>query len=180
MAVRQPFCYPNKSRRSSAGAVRGRPRPAAASSRLLLLLWAVWLSVVLATNVVDGCKALGLLGEGWVFASGNYRFLAETTARYGTPAWVNGVLFLGVVCWEGLAALLFWAAFARGPSRRGSLYAAFIASLTLWGAFLVADEVCIAYPVEATHLRLLTAQLVTLLAIELLPQRGTHDLQPRP
>jgi hypothetical protein len=40
----------------------------------------------------------------------------------------------------------------------------------LWGAFLVADEVLIAYPVEGTHLRLFLVQLVTLLAIELLPE----------
>jgi hypothetical protein len=45
----------------------------------------VWLTVVLATNVADGLKAMGLLGEGWAFASGNFRFLAETAARYGTP-----------------------------------------------------------------------------------------------
>jgi hypothetical protein len=44
-----------------------------------------------------------------------------------------------------------------------------MASLGLWAAFLVADEVFIAYAVEATHLRLLTAQLATLLAVELLP-----------
>lgn len=146
--------------------------------RLLLLLWAVWLTVVLATNVADGLKASGLLGDGWAFASGNYHFLAETTGRYGTPAWVNELLFVGVVCWDGAATLLFWVAFARGPSRRGGLYAAFVVSLTLWGAFLVADEVCIAYAVEATHLRLLTAQLVTLLAVELLPQRGTNGSRP--
>jgi len=43
----------------------------------------------------------------------------------------------------------------------------------LWvkaAAFLVADEVFFAYPVEGTHLRLFTAQLATLLAIELLPE----------
>jgi hypothetical protein len=34
----------------------------------------------------------------------------------------------------------------------------------------VADEVCIAYAVEAAHLRLLTAQLVTLVAIEVLAE----------
>ena len=43
------------------------------------------------------------------------------------------------------------------------------------GAFLIADEICLAYALEATHLRLLTSQLVTLLAIELLPEeRGRH------
>jgi hypothetical protein len=143
--------------------------------RALLLFWAAWLSVVFTTNVLDGCKALGLLGEGWAFASGNYRFLAETTARYGAPAWVNGILFLGVICWEGAAALLFWLAWLRFRTKEGGrrvLYAAFTAGLGLWAAFLVADEVCIAYPVEGTHLRLFTAQLVTLLAVELLPEEA--------
>jgi hypothetical protein len=40
----------------------------------------------------------------------------------------------------------------------------------LWSAFLVADEVLIAYPLEGTHLRLFVAHLVTLLAVELLPE----------
>ena len=40
----------------------------------------------------------------------------------------------------------------------------------LWGTFAIADEVLIVYSVEATHLRLFIAQLVTLLAIELLPE----------
>jgi hypothetical protein len=53
------------------------------------------------------------------------------------------------------------------------VYLAFTASLTLWLAFLIADEAFIAYPVEATHLRLFIGQLLTLLAIELLPEGPT-------
>src|SRR5947209_3812035 len=78
--------------------------------RLLLAGWAAWLSVVLATNVCDAGKAAGLLGEGWAFASGNYRLVAEATARYGPPPWLNAVLFAGVIGWEGAAAVLFWLA----------------------------------------------------------------------
>jgi hypothetical protein len=149
--------------------------------RTLLAFWAVWLTVVLATNVLDAGKALGWLEESWAFASGNYHLLAETTSRYGTPAWVNAWLFLGVIGWEGVAALLFWLAcwqFRGGGAGRRSVYAAFTAGLTLWGAFLVADEVFITYAVAGTHLRLFTAQLVTLLAIELLPE-GTSPDHPR-
>jgi hypothetical protein len=47
--------------------------------------------------------------------------------------------------------------------------AAFVVALALWSAFAIADEVFIAYDVEATHLRLFVAQLVSLLAIYLLP-----------
>jgi hypothetical protein len=143
--------------------------------RLLLLFWSAWFTVVLATNLLDGCKALSLLPEGWPLASGNYRFLVETTARYRTPAWLNGLLFTGVIGWEALATLLFWLAWRRCRGTlagRRTLYAAFTAGLGLWGAFLIADEVFIAYPVEATHLRLFIAQLASLLAVELLPPRA--------
>ena len=50
------------------------------------------------------------------------------------------------------------------------MYLAFTASLLLWGAFLIADEIFIAYAVAGTHLRLFIAHLVTLLAIERLPE----------
>src|SRR5262245_21268974 len=156
------------SRRAMMPKVPGRY--ASLLKRALMLFWAAWLTVVLATNVADGGKALGLLPEGWAFASGNYHFLAETTARYGTPAWVNGLLFTGVVCWEGLAAGLFWVAWWKGHYNRRARYAAFTAGLSLWGAFLLADEVFVAYAVEAAHWRLFTAQLATLLVVELLPQ----------
>jgi hypothetical protein len=140
----------------------------------LLACWAAWLTVVFATNVLDAAKALGLLAESWPFASGNYHFLAETTARYSTPPWLNGLLFAGVIGWEGMTALLFWLAWGtfRGRGRGGAtmLYAAFTAGLTLWLAFAIADEVFISYSVEGTHLRLFVAQLATLLAVELLPE----------
>lgn len=146
--------------------------PVVALKRLLLLVWAVWLSVVFLSNLADDAKGLGLLPESWAFASGNLQFIRETTARYGTPDAVNGALFAGVIIWEGVAAALFWrAAWAfrgRGAGRR-AVYQAFTASLLLWAGFLVADEVFIAYPLEGTHLRLLVAHLVTLLAVELLP-----------
>ena len=49
--------------------------------------------------------------------------------------------------------------------------AAFIVSLGLWGAFILAEEVLLAYPLEAVHLRLLTAQLATLLVLTLVPEQ---------
>jgi hypothetical protein len=51
-----------------------------------------------------------------------------------------------------------------------TVYLAFIASLTLWLAFMIADEVFIGYTIEATHLRLFIGRLLTLLAMELLPE----------
>lgn len=142
--------------------------------RLLLVFWSIWLTLVFTTNLFDGAKAIGLLADSWKFASGNYRLLADATRLYDPPAWVNGALFLGVICWEGLAAFLFWRAWwnYRGGKRVGgrTVFLAFTVSLGLWAAFLVANEVLINYRIEAVFLGLLTAQLATLLAIELLPE----------
>jgi hypothetical protein len=141
--------------------------------RLLLLFWAVWLSIVFLTNLADGGKGLGLLGESWTFASGNWKAIQDTTARYRTPAAVSAVLFAGVILWEGTAAVLFWRAgwsFRGRNSASKAVYLAFTTSLLLWGAFLVADEVFIAYSLASTHLGLFIAHLATLLAIDLLSE----------
>jgi hypothetical protein len=141
--------------------------------RGLLFVWAAWLTVVVATNVCDGARALGLLPESWAFASGNYDFLVKTTLRYAPPDWLNGLLFVGVVGWEAIACVLFWLAGLRFSSgNRGTARTAFAVGLGLWAAFMLADEICIAYLVEGTHLRLFTAQLVSLLVVELLPADG--------
>lgn len=140
--------------------------------RALLAFWAAWLTVVFTTNLLDGLKALGLLAAPWPFASGNYGFLSATTARYGTPAWLNALLFLGVIAWEGAAAALFWLAWWTLPRPPGAgwRYAAFTSALCLWLAFAIADEVFITYEVEGPHLRIFIAQLLTLLAVEVLPE----------
>jgi hypothetical protein len=143
--------------------------------RGLLVFWAAYLSLVFATNLLDGAKALGLLEPQWSFASGNYAFVTKTTALHGTPAWVNAVLFAGVIVWEGIAAALFWRAawcYRGRETGRAGAYTASAVGLSLWAAFVLADEVFIAYQVEATHWRLFVAQLVTLLAVELLPEGG--------
>jgi len=67
-----------------------------------------------------------------------------------------------------LVALAWW---KRGDGRRVRS-AAFAVPLSLWGAFLLADEVLVAYAVAGVHWRLLTALLATLLAVELLPEDG--------
>lgn len=141
--------------------------------QLLLLFWAIWLSVVFLSNLADAGKGLGLLGESWAFASGNWKLIQETTARYGIPAGVNAILFAGVIFWEGAAAVLFWRAswkFRGRSSARKAVYLAFTLSLLLWAAFLLADEVFIVYPLESAHLRLFIAHLLTLLAVDLLPE----------
>jgi len=138
----------------------------------LLLFWALWSTIVFFTNVFDGLKAWGVIDRGWPLASGNYGLLARARSRVGAPRWVNDVAFGGATLWQGLTAALFWRATSHyRPARHDEANTAFAASAGMWAAFLVADELMVAYEtgVEGAHMRILTAQLVSLLSIHLLP-----------
>jgi hypothetical protein len=113
--------------------------------RGILLFWALWLSIVCATNVFDALRALGVLPVSWSFASGNYALVAKVVGIHAVAGWLAGVLFLGVMIWEGSAAFLFWRAFHEfhglsGPGLR-TVHTAFTVSPALWAAFMLADEV---------------------------------------
>ena len=142
----------------------------------MLLFWALWLTVACLANTCDGLKACHVLGARWKFASGNYALMVEITQKYHTPLWLNAVLFGGVILWQGCAALLFWFALSvfQGLHRPGgnALYAAFLVSLALWAAFIVVDEIFLTYETEDTHLRVFTAQAISLLVLALVPEGG--------
>jgi len=141
----------------------------------LLLFWAVWLSITCVANFCDGLKALKLISTRWRFASGNYAFLVATTQKYHPTPWLPARLFLGVILWQGLAALLFWRAVGMftGMQLPGlhAMHTAFVGSLALWAAFMIADEIVLAYEAETTHMRIFIAQLLSLLVLHLLPDR---------
>lgn len=144
----------------------------------LICFWAIWLSVVLASNVCDALVQLGTLPATWPFASGNFAAIVKVTARYDVPSAVLGGLFLGVILWEGIGTVLFWRAVVvtrRVGSGRDAVYRAFGCGLALMTAFVITDEVCIVYDLEASHLRLFIAMLVSLLFIELVPDECCAD-----
>ncbi len=144
----------------------------------IVFFWALWFSVVLASNLADGLKAAGALPEGWVFTSGNYALILKITSVYSPPKWIVVGLFCGVLIWEGVVTVLFWRA-VSGFKRTGAedlsrVYTAFCASLGLWAALLVSDEVFLAFKMttlEAAHLSFFSGQLLSLLVIQLLPDK---------
>lgn len=141
--------------------------------RGILLFWAAWLSIVTLTNVFDGLKALGVLGEGWTFASGNYGFMLSTTAVHGTPQIVVSVLFLGVIVWELIGSALLWQAFAGFDGARNGLedvYRAFIVTLALFATFMLMTEVFLAFDTESTHMRIFITMLLSLYVVHQLPE----------
>ena len=139
--------------------------------RGILFFWAAYFTIVLASNVTDGLTAMSLLPETFRFVSGNYALVDRVTGIYSVPPAGVALLYVGVLVWEAAAASLFWRAFAawRGGAAPDPQIAdvAFAAGLGLWAAFILADELFIAYEIaglEATHVALLSAQLLSLLA----------------
>lgn len=143
----------------------------AALKQGILYFWAAWVTVVLMSNLTDAVKAMGLLPPGWRFASGNFSMVAEAV---GGPLWLAALLFAGVLLWQGAAVWWLWEAARdyrfRGEADLRSLYTAFGLCLALWGAFALADELFLTYTVQAVHLRLFTAQAISLMMIVLLPE----------
>src|SRR2546425_10245544 len=133
----------------------------------VLLFWAAWFTIVLITNVCDALKAGRVLPSGWTFSSGNWELMLKVTAVHATPVAIVGVMFLGVIAWEAVAGLLFWRAWAAGG--RGGVIA-FVVGLALWATFALADEVFLAYAVQAGHLPLFGLQLVNGLALRPAPE----------
>ncbi|MCL4304164.1 MAG: hypothetical protein KJ077_51250 [Anaerolineae bacterium] len=139
----------------------------------LLFFWAAWFSLVFLTNLCAGLKALGVLPEPWRFASKNYQAIRDATESYAAPGWLPGLLFAGVILWQGLAVFLFWQAalhsLQSGMLDLDAATPAFAISLGLWAAFMLADEIFKVYDGESTHLLIFLVQLVTLVSLYILP-----------
>jgi hypothetical protein len=141
--------------------------------RTTLVFWAAWLSVVAATNVLDGLGAVGALPSSFKFASGNWRWINQVMDPLGVPRGLQAALFAGAITWEALAAALFWwaAAAYRGrplAQEKATVYACSV-NLALWAAFQVLDEVFLAYQPEGVHRAIFLNQIATLLLLQLLP-----------
>ncbi len=108
--------------------------------RGILLGWAVWWSVIVASNLTDALTELGLLGDfGWT--SGNYALLVEGAGGGG----LGIALYFGLgIAWEAAACALFWRAVRawddRSPAGKAAARAAFAVSVAFWFAFLISNE----------------------------------------
>jgi hypothetical protein len=135
----------------------------------ILLLWAVWLTMVTVMNILEALKAAKLLSES-VKASSNWILMLRLTSVYKTPLWINGVMFAGVILWEAVATLYLWAAFFTG--NLGTATTALIFCIALWGAFILVNQFFLVFNTEpavtTVHRDLFVAFLVSLMAIRLL------------
>jgi hypothetical protein len=145
-----------------------------AIKRGLLIFWGAWTGLVFASNAADALKKIKVLPEWWAFASGNYNLMTKVTAIYHTPEWIVGALFCGVLAWQAAGAWSYIRAAinrSAGASPSKEVLSAFGINLALWAAFMVADEVFLAYPMENVHRAVFIAQLITLIGIWVLAEQ---------
>lgn len=135
----------------------------------LVLFWAIWLTLITLTNMTDALRHLGLLAENISWASYNYSLVEQTLAKQGLPALVAVILFTVIIAWELLASVLLWRAWQTmrrgGDGLSAEVTQAFMVSLALWAAFLIATEATVSYETASTHKTTLIAQLATLLVL---------------
>lgn len=140
----------------------------------LLTFWSLWHGIVLLTNLFEGLKVVRLLPTRWTFASKNYDAIVRATEKYHPAPWIPRLLFSGVLIWQFLILVGFgWAIVASVRSGRMDLdhvSVAFGLSLSLLAAFIIADELCTEYDTEHGHILFLIAQLVTVIALAVLPR----------
>jgi hypothetical protein len=140
----------------------------------LLTFWSLWHGIVLLTNLFEGLKVVRVLPARWTFASKNYDAIVRATEKYHPAPWIPRLLFSGVLIWQFLILVGFgWAIIAAVRSGRMDLdhvSVAFGLSLSLLAAFIIADELCTEYDTEHGHILFLIAQLVTVIALAVLPR----------
>jgi len=142
-------------------------------ARGLLLFWASWFSLVLASNLTDALQQLGVLSSQWRFVSGNFAMIRQSIAIYGLSPAMAALLFAGVLGVQLSATVLFWRAFAaRDTITRPDapeIPRAFAAGLAMFAGFLLADEAFVVYErfagAATTHLLVFCALLLSFLTI---------------
>lgn len=139
----------------------------------LLVFWGFWYVIAFSTNLCELFRALRVLPWMWPFASGNLRDVTQAAKTYSRGGWLSRLLFFGVLSFQLLIVCLFgWAAISSmtgGSMNAEAINAAFCASMGLWTAFMLADEIFKQYGTEHAHVLFFIAQLVTLVALHTLP-----------
>ncbi len=138
--------------------------------KIILLIWALWFSIVSLTNICDALRSLGVIPEWFRFVSGNFQYISAVTAIYLFPYWLNAILFLVVIILEVSTSFLFFKAFLNVTvNNENFIVPPFIFSLIIFGGFMVMDEIFVAYDrmgnIETTHLGILVGLLASYIAV---------------
>lgn len=144
----------------------------------ILFFWFCWFLIACLSNTTDFLISKNII-ETTSFHSGNYLALKKVLDIYKTPIQLLNILFSLDITAQGLSAIFFLVAnyyFWKGRNYWPSINMAFSFSMFLWAIFIMLEEIFIAYTYEGTHIRLFVFELITLLAIHLLPHKNKYRM----
>lgn len=132
-----------------------------------LFFWGSWFSVVCLTNLCDVLKLWHFLPKDWLWFSGNWELVRHL---FETQHWsfkLAGALFGIIISWELLIVVSFFYSFYVFSKRKdnsiNTINRAFAIALSFWAAFLLGDEILLAYVQESQHIILASLMLLNAL-----------------
>ncbi len=139
----------------------------------IALFWAAWISIVVITNIAAALRVAGLLPATTGLASGNYTAIVKVSDHLSIPHNLDFILFLVIIVWETIAAVLLWRAaiyyLENSSLRVGAADTGLGVLLAIFAAFMLADEVFHAFKVENDHRAIAIFILISLIALHVLP-----------
>jgi len=153
-------------------------RPGLRVKQLVLVIGAVYFTLVAVTNVVSFVVSVG--GYHWAFLnSGNVSYIASVTKVYKWPAWFDQAAVLAAAVAEATGAFLFANAlrvFRGGGTGVREAWIALGWNILVWLGFIAGTEFFVAYPSEGPFRELLAIGLLMAVVIAVVPDdAGTRE-----
>ena len=167
---------------TSTSRIRSRmlARPGLRLKQLVLLIGAVYFTLVAITNFVNFIVSVG--GYHWAFLnSGNAGYIASITKVYSWPIWFDKAAVLAAAVIEGVGAFLFWKAVLRFRGGGAGAHDAWVAlgwNIAVWLGFIAATEFFVAYPSESPFRELLVISLLMPVVIAVVPDDAGLPARP--
>jgi hypothetical protein len=143
------------------------PAPSLTLKRILVFFWAMYLSLVSLTNIVDLLDAIAAID--WKFLnSGNFDYMRSVVKVYAVGSVPTKLLLAGALLVEVIGACLFWRAVAdrtARPAMQALCYAS-----AVWIAFIFMTEFFVAYASESVFQELLLLIIGPALFVALVPE----------
>lgn len=130
---------------------------------IILAFWALWFSLAVLTNIFEIFKHLQVLPMQWWFHSQNFTLIKLVLDHAHLSTKVAWFVFAAVLIGEAFCCATHIRAFIT--QRWEHILYAFTCSMSLWFAFVIAEEILIAYSFEAVHIRLLLLEGLSLLML---------------
>lgn len=144
----------------------------------LIFFWTIWWLIALWTDVVGALAHYGLLHAAWA-PDTNFPFLAESLKMYSVPLWLTTLFFIFILLWSLASTAAFvWASVALNQPQAIWMQrakVAYIISLGFWLAFFLADQLVMKFDLEQNHMVQGGFELLSFLAMYLLPSGSLDD-----